>query len=450
MFLDEIENASEMKAALAKGDPELEREIELAVRKKVNDAYSNPTTEFEFELDFLKELAEKSMEHVPAIIDAFNDSEVDRILGMIPQNVVKEALRDELSRSIEVMFGRGNRAQRMFSFETGQGPGIRLQPEYMELGVRLDEPLSWVPAATMLGLLKEESYGAAWERLDEDSYSSGWIDSGDYWRLVVHPDVAYEWAVDLRTSYFSELVDAKPEEAITAFLKVLDVTSPDLAKKIKKAKLPKELLADYAVVFFEDPEQGLEVISEAMGDFGYQGSRGKTILELDEDVLRSIGITSGRWWSGAPWKLVDLPAAELAYEGTLMRHCVGRFDMGYRDAVLRGETRIWSLRSRFNKPVLTFEIDAHEWDATGPDAKALRGAAIDQIKGKLNRAAGRDPEEEKVLLWIFDQLGVDPSFVDDFGGISIPRAPNTGFDVPWRSYWERRNRRIKARLMPPR
>jgi hypothetical protein len=162
--------------------------------------------------------------------------------------------------------------------------------------------------------------------------------------------------------------------------------------------------------------------------------------------LQALGITSGRWWDGAPWRLVNLPIEELAYEGTLMRHCVGRFDMGYRDAVERGLTQIWSLRSQFNRPVLTFEIDVHDMRSAQP---VIRAGAIQQLKGKLNRQAGQDADEARVLFWIFAKLGVDPAGVEDFVGESFfagegfePPQQNPGFNAPWRPYHERRYARL--------
>ena len=121
---------------------------------------------------------------------------------------------------------------------------------------------------------------------------------------------------------------------------------PDIHKKLKKAKPPKDVMLSYATAYMADPEdEGIEVLREAVGMFGYEGTRGNTMLELGKDTLRELGITQGRWWDGAPWKLVNLPPEELAYEGTLQRHCVGRYDMGYRQAVERGDIQIWSLRS---------------------------------------------------------------------------------------------------------
>ena len=213
------------------------------------------------------------------------------------------------------------------------------------------------------------------------------------------------------------------------FLRSLDLRDPELAARIRKAELPADALAAYAVAYHG--AEGVRILKEAVGDFGYEGSRGETILEVGHEDLRAMGITSGRWWDGAPWRLVNLPVQELAYEGTRQRHCVGRFDMGYREAVERGEREVWSLRSVFDSPVLTFDVDASEWNAATTPVHA--GIAIEHVGGKLNRDAGADPEEAKVLYFVCAALEVDPEFVGDFVDARRRRTP-IGFDVPWVPY----------------
>jgi hypothetical protein len=297
-------------------------------------------------------------------------------------------------------------------------------------------------------ILKAEGpYGAEWEEFDDGSddddrrFDTGWVESGDNLRLEVKGWDAHEWAQDLRTEVYSDLIDADPAFAVKAMLKELGTREPDLAKKVRKAKLPKDVLADYAVTYFQDPDEGTELLKEAMGMLDYEGTQGEVLLELDRAALQALGVTKGRWWDGAPWRLIDLPEQELAYEGTLMRHCVGRHNMGYRDAVRRGETAIWSLRSRSNRPMLTFEIDLPRWNAAGAHP-GERGRAIVQLKGKLNRRAGKDVPEQKALHWIFAQLGVDPRAVTDFAPIA--GNPGTSFDSPWAPYYARTHARLLA------
>jgi hypothetical protein len=167
----------------------------------------------------------------------------------------------------------------------------------------------------------------------------------------------------------------------------------------------------------------------------------------------------------------------------MMNHCVGQSGMGYIDAVKRGETEIWSLRSRDNKPRFTLEVDASFHDADDNAARPqtgaiptwarelpqphranyLRATAIKQVKGKGNRTPGyadvrktggiKFPDE--VIFWdsVFRAMGVDIDSVEDFDApqaIDTPlrlRANGevcTGFDLPYRR-GVRQNRRSSKR-----
>lgn len=321
----------------------------------------------------------------------------------------------------------------------------------------------------------EEILGGSWELLDPSvglfvsepdgsRVRSGlWSEEWDTVSLWLTPADLKEWVVDERLEYFSELVDADPKKAVKAFVLDLARTHPDLAKRLKKAKLPTDALAAYAAMYFEDEEIGLQMIKESTGSFGYEGSRGETILEVTKDDLRKVGIGPGsKWWDGAPWKLINLPKEELAYEGVLQRHCVGRPDMGYRDAVEDEQIYVWSLRSRFNKPVLTWEVDREAWDSwserielpfrrptIGPDhyhvvqygedpdqlyEKMMEGRAgsIEQIKGKLNRVPPKDAAELKVLTFIFSELAIDRAHVADYQPGAANNPSPRSFDEPCR------------------
>ncbi len=462
MTLDEVESKRQLRAALKKGDPELEAEIEREIDRKIDNAWQHATYEFEVGLE-PEEIIWRAKatfgENLTGLLDYFHQAdEVSEILEDVPDEQIAGALKGEIESAAERLSdwtkrGRVTKGSDLFTFASGQGPGPELGAVQMELRVRLDEePLSWVPAKYVEEVLKNKGpYGAEWEEIDEGEYTTGWIDSGDYWRLEVDRNADPEWAQDVRQEYFSGLVDAEPAEAIKVLLSELQKRFPDLYQRVRKAKLPKEVLADYAVAYFQDPEEGVDLLSEAMGIFDYEGSAGEVILEIDRDTLRKIGVTRGRWWDAAPWKLIDLPVEELAYEGTLMRHCVGRRDMGYREAVARGYTSVWSLRSRANKPVFTFEIDQRAWeaadDAPHPHPRIQRGQAIVQLKGKLNRTVGKDAAETAVLDWIFSELDVDPTAVADFrpGRAANPRS----FCGPWTPYHARPRARPNAGPRPP-
>lgn len=452
MLLDEAEGSEQVAAALDIGDPELERDVRLQIRDLVQSGWSHASTEWD-DLDE-EELVTRVEQYFDgdlmglAVDLAGHDADVDRVLQTIPDQHVKDALRAEVEKAAERtarwIGGRGvptalPRPSTLFEFEGGQGGGIRIGPIHHSINIRIAEPLSWVPSGHLVDLLKDEGpYKVDWEEYDEDAYSTGWFESDDQLRMVVKREDAVEWAQDLRQDYYSELIDADPAEATRALLSELERLYPELARKVRKAKLPKDVLADYAVAYFQDREEGIEILSEAMGVFGYEGSNAETILEIDKDILRQLGVHHGRWEHGAPWRLADLPPEELAYEGTLMRHCVGRHGMGYREAVERGDTAIWSLRSRFERPLLTFEVNLPAWKTADETQQSpgMRGRAIVQLKGKLNRPAGVDADEAAVLGWVFDQLGVDPREVQ---GFAPARAANPAgsFCAPWRPYRER-------------
>ena len=456
MRLSEVETQEEMEASLKEGDRELWNDIMRAVSHAVDASWENASPEWDLgmELEELTSMVDDALtprhgdgEAVPdysTLVDYLGTNAAAELEGL-PAATVEQALRAEVQEAAErsvawTTRGRSTPGSTLLSFTSGQGGGLTMRPVYLDLYVSFESPLSWVPEEQMLEALKVKvPEGSAWEaREGDDAYSSGWVDSYDCWRLEVDHNKAQEWAYDVRQEHLSNMVDADPDVAIAEFMAVLNASYPAIARKVKKAKLPKDLLADYAVAYFGDPATGLQIIAEAMGEWGYPGSRGEVLLELDRAALQAMRITEGKWWDGAPWRLVDLPAEELAYEGTLMRHCVGRFDFGYRSAVEAGTTRIWSLRSRHNKPVLTFEIDAERWRNAG-EWPAERGGAIQQLKGKLNRQPGvADLQERAVLHWIFARLDIDAAHVPDLGW----RVDNPGFNAPWRSYQERAHARL--------
>jgi hypothetical protein len=321
------------------------------------------------------------------------------------------------------------------------------------------EPLEWVPEEVLDEIVEE----VAWEKHDADM---GRMSDGTYqtkepvdiedqfWSLQIDVGDLAEYMGDRAREWISELVDRDPEAAVGLLIEAVEAQDPKVARKLAKAKLPQEVLAAIAVSYFADGD--VELIRETVGEFGYTGSRGQPMLHVTRADLAAMGITGGRLWDGAPWSLINLPSNELGYEGVRQRHCVGRHDMGYREAVDRGRIWVWSLRSQHNKPLLTWEVDRKGWSLAdsmaapgGPaplaDAARMRGSAIRQLKGKLNRMAGKDAAEAAVLLWIFARLGVDERLVRDFndaykrgafvggGAAPQPRADNPSFNRPCRA-----------------
>ena len=450
------ESKKALRAALKRKDPELLHDIDREIRGALRGAH------YEYDEDL-------SLDY-PSVASAID---WDEIAGTVlnegpgdlplPDELLKEHLKDELVTAVDYWNAatRGNRVNQqqgqLFKIDEGSGIHHISHPSY-EISVRAPVVLTHFMTEKEIAALLKDEVDADFEA-DDDWFRSGWIeDQNQQLSLHLRKDQVEEWLVDKYRAYLDDLIGAEPDVAIAELFRILEAQAPELKKKIKKAKLPKDVLLSYAGAYFESPEDGLELLAEAVGSWGYEGSRGEPILEVTKEDLRNMGITQGAWWDGAPWLLLNLPVRELAYEGTLQRHCVGRFDMGYREAVANGETEIWSLRSRFNKPVLTFEVtidewkeaDAHEEKAKNDDVWRLsaeekelaregaairRATAITQLKGKLNRIAGTEEEEAKVLLFIFEILGVNPKYVEDFARRS--RNP-MGFDRPFVPYHARR------------
>jgi hypothetical protein len=290
-----------------------------------------------------------------------------------------------------------------------------------EFDLLVPDPLSELPDDALLDLL---AYHGGFEYLDindrDDDVGTmleAHRDSGGAWEVRGDPEQIYEFLADEATFELNRLAESDPEHFIRLFVESLGQIEPSLADELLKLKLPEETMVAYALAFVANEEQGIELASQAVGRFGYEGSRATVLLSLDRDALAALPvIRGGRFWNAAPIVLVNLPLEELAFEGALQRHCVGRYDMGYRDAVDAGKTFIWSLRSGHGKPMLTWEVDANAWrEAKTPEE---RGAAIHQIKGKLNRLPPRDEEEMRVILAVLQALDVDPEKVRD-----LQRAP---------------------------
>jgi hypothetical protein len=248
------------------------------------------------------------------------------------------------------------------------------------------------------------------------------------------PGYIREVLADARTAVVNRMVEASEEtrrQAVAEFLDVLRQTDPSTFNRLKKLKLPLEPMVALAVAFLSDPATGMLTVREAVGDFGYEGSRGELLLEVDAATLQGLGIARGtRWMDGAPWRLINLPTSELAYEGVLQRHCIGRPDLSYRRRVHDGEIFAWSLRSRFNQPILTWAVDASKWLDARSDYQ--RGDAVFELRGKLNREPPGSVDEDKVLRWVFGQLRIDPSAVRNYKPHNlVERNPEWDWGDAW-------------------
>lgn len=282
--------------------------------------------------------------------------------------------------------------------------------------------------------------GTWWDSKLEESYDR---DNMIYFQMPPGEEV-WEQIRDWRFEALTRSIDNDPKPAIAFFLQQLERIDPEAHARLVKAKFPSSALKSYAAAFLEmldndeyEDEDRVQFIREALGMWGYEGSDAEVVLEIDRDKLEELGVTRGKWLDNAPWRLVSLPPVELAYEGTMLRHCVGRFDMGYRERVERGDIWIWSLRDKYARPRLTWEVDTELWESGGQElafaeplegvweqsasmleqrklARIRRGGAIRQLKGFANRHAGLGNDEQKVLEYIFDELDVDPRSVHDY------------------------------------
>lgn len=411
----------QIDVAFRAGDPEMISDLRAAVRFAIDRAWAGALYD------------DEPRPHEDEIM--FNKIS-DWVANMVPSydpGLLHGELRDALE---ETDYG----SHTLFTFyERGDSAELSIAPQLAQINVCQDDPdvLEQVPNDIMLELLQEALPQAEWNPRYTNCWTSSWVETVDDWKLRVNEDELREWVYDRNVELISDMVDQDPKAAGDIFLEALmDHGRGDLAREIRKLKPPTEVLASFAVAYFEDGHEGMQIIEEAVGYWGYEGTRGEPLLTVTRDDLRELGITQGRWWDGAPWTLLNLPKEELAYEGTLQRHCVGRHDMGYRDAVENGEIWIWSLRSAANKPILTFEVDIGTWEqAPGPEQRAH---AITQLKGKVNRVPPKNAEENAVLMHVFERLDVSPELVRDFQGGSVyrgrnPPSPSRSFCEPYRA-----------------
>lgn len=320
--------------------------------------------------------------------------------------------------------------------------------------------------------LKSEMGVNDWaEATDRIHENQGWADGEEITIGIGKSDFA-EWCRDLISEHINEIAEKNPNEVRAMFRSALYAETGRLSERFYAARPSDEDVLDLAVMWLSGDQDGVRTQIEEWLDVVEGGSEGEAVelgerevvVEITEDDLRKLGITTGTLWEERPWKLIKLEPKDLPSEGTSMRHCVGSKGMKYLQAVQNGEIEIWSLRSKDNKPRFTLEVDESFYRAdnlsrlghspAGPDE--FRARAIKQVKGKANRLPGyadaygrskvvRFPEEVQLWAWIFDQLEVNAADVEDFVAFRaivnpsapLPPQPNTGeacvgFDVPYR------------------
>jgi hypothetical protein len=464
MRLKDIESQEQMLRQLKSGDDELADDIRRELTKEWN------RVEW-YESQALEEIVEQYLDEIVDLVLQYGE-------GLRYSAALEDVVRSELREHIvgDPKDRRRGLRSDWYSFGgSSRDVGDRPNKDYISVEVmyfthiKLEGELAWVPGQHVMEVLNDVGW-AEWELEgppDDDGSVLYLGTSTSPEHLWVGFDVDYlqEAITDIAIRTVSELLEKDKKAGLERFLQVLQEDDKELAARVKKAKFPQDVLIDLATAYFAD-DDGVQVLREAVGMFGYEGTRGKLITEVTAVDLQELGVErGGKWMQGAPWKLLNLPPQELAYEGTLMRHCVGQYKMGYRQAVEDGKTEIWSLRSRYNIPILTFEVDAERWmesweaeaaareakeaareaayeaedeaerkalwaavDDAGKDFAKDRGEAIAQVRGKLNRYGGSADgggsnlayseqelvDETKVLQLIFERLSVDASKVWEF------------------------------------
>jgi len=431
MLLNEIKNKAQMRRQLKSGDEELlediREEIEISIFYKRVLPMNVRWAAQEFVLSHIRELTGTILTSCGGI--KFHPNMADYALGFVMRHLAMDALNSEV-----------NLPNSFFDFVVG----TRLPSDVCGFVIQtVVDAWKWTKVPSSLELIPEQTLRAFveeaqsdWMLTRRDADSELWLERRDrgpesLWLVWRHSELQ-EAVKDFITGRVSEAIEAEPKVWIAQFFADLETQDRELAARMKKARLSSDALISFATGYFTEGH-GTETMREAVGMLGYEGSRGEVITEITADDLRALGVDKGgKWMSGAPWRLINLPPNELAYEGTLQRHCVGSQDTGYRYAVEDGHTQIWSLRSQHNAPVLTFEVDAKEWERSQKrrvrQAPKVRGSAIRQLRGKLNRLGGSTrgasadvvyPEQElvdetKVLRLIFERLQVDPASVAEF------------------------------------
>jgi hypothetical protein len=470
MLLDEAKSAEEVADALEAGDEDLREDIEnILYRAKTRWESSGRGYDEDYEPIDMGDIV--AQDHF--VDQVIHDSPARYDLSQIP----REAVDSELQATARTR-ARGRHKYGPFYIDDRGGDHFSYKLSY---GGNYTFPGSLFPKNAEFipsDIAKEfwDSLGDAYEwtytsRVDrnEDNYATG---PGTDAYVEANEEEFNEWCRDLISTYINGAVKRHPEKAKEIFFNGLADEDKDLAEKLKAADLPEEELLSFAVAWFESQEDKEEVLDALRDYFGAlesgSGEPREVIAEFSKQDIADMGIKKGALFENAPWKLIKLHPSDLRLEGTLMRHCVGKADMGYIKAVKDGEIEIWSLRSRDNKPRFTLEVDSKFYTADdgSPPMQTLtpayyRGRAIKQLKGKANRTPGfadnsqsggiKFPDE--VIFWdhALRSLDVAPQEVDDFDAARqepMKLQANdgercVGFDVPYRPL--RENRRSSKR-----
>ena len=463
MLLDDATSKAQVQQALDAGDEELREDI-LA---KLDDAMHW------WDQRGINEEVHQDDEEVDFREIAVNDHFVDEVISQSPRGYdLVNVPKDEVATSLRwaathPVFRRGARHWGPFSIDDSGGGGFsyrlsrQLSAHFPE--DELPENAEYIPPEMAHRFWDSLDGNFEWQ--ERDSVEENW-GTGDDASIYITADSEDfdEWCHDQVAEFVQAQIKAAPQVAIDVFMKGVEHENISLGAKLRAADLPEEELLDFAHRWFGSDDDREEILLTLKDHFatletGHAEPR-EIIGEWTQADLREMGITKGRLYEEAPWKLIKLHPGDLRLEGTLMRHCVGDGGMGYTKALKDGEIEIWSLRSRANKPRFTLEVDgafyvdeAEARRRAGDDLimPAWRGVAIKQLKGKANRTPGHADARateikfpDEVIFWdhALREFDVDPQAVDDFTAVHTGDEPArlqansrdacTGFDLPYR------------------
>ena len=463
MLLRDATSEEQVAAALAAGDEELLDDIEDELKEAKRRWERDPV-----DYDADNGIDVEDQVTTDAFVDAvIHQSPTEYELANIPREAVVAAVTNMPERTYSRVKHFGpfylNDHCKHFDF-------------YVTASVSYYFPSHWAPDNAEFipeNLAKEFwedlGYRLDWEHtshVDGDNWAHG---EGERLCITAAEDEFVEWCRDTIAEYMGTVVRKDPEKAKELFFALLANRNGKIAAALKEAKLPDDELLELAQQWFTDQDEAYEAIEEYVSAITATGEPNEIIAEWSKQDIADMGIRQGTLFENAPWKLIKLHASDLRGEGRMMNHCVGQSGMGYIDAVKRGETEIWSLRSRDNKPRFTLEVDSAFYDVggraevpeEGDNWRVWRGEHIKQLKGKANRTPGfadvrrtggiKFPDE--VIFWnsALNQFGVDPGVVEDFsathGGAVVTNGGEvcTGFDLPYRRGVRQNRRRSSKR-----
>lgn len=461
MLLEDATSKEQVEAALAAGDEELREDINeqlsVAKRRWEQDGYACETEEWSFSewATDNEVFAEEIVKQSPQRFD----------LSGVPIKFIRDAVNYQIGRVRSGIF-------HLYERPRYSSIGFHYSVE-LEMHCRFDssdapEGAEYIPEDIAKEFWEDLGYGVEWEETDRIGENFGYRrDSGESVDIYITEEDFDEFCRDIRSEYIQSVRKEKPKDVVPLFLDSLKSYSSDLYNKLVAKKFSKDVLLKLADWWYETEENGedpSEMLKSCIDD-PHEGEEREVVATFSKEEIRSMGITSGPLLEEAPWTLVKLlPPSDTCMESVFLGHCVGDMNMGYNDAIERGEIEIWSLRSRFGKPRFTLEVDTNFYNESVPtvDIRVLPGSkrrpmtdgdranAIKQIKGKGNRTPGyeranlRGPEvrfPDEVIFWrqVFKDIGVDPEGVDDFDAArdvpalerNVSRNATRSFDEPY-------------------